>query len=133
MRRATRTPFGNFTQVAPCPSCDGSGQVIADPCTDCNGLGLQQVAKKLRINIPAGVDTGSTLRLTGRGAVGPRNGSAGDLYVHIVVETPVKLTARQRELLEEFRAIEGTEGGRNTPKSQGFFDKLMGVWSELTE
>jgi molecular chaperone DnaJ len=60
-------------------------------------------------------------------------GGFGDLVIQVEVETPVKLTARQRELLEEFRAIEGTEGGRNTPKSQGFFDKLKGVWSELTE
>ena len=55
VRRATRTPFGSFTQVAPCPTCEGSGQVIADPCGSCNGAGLQQVSKTLRINIPAGV------------------------------------------------------------------------------
>jgi molecular chaperone DnaJ len=45
VRRATRTPFGSFTQVAPCPSCEGSGQVIADPCNACGGQGLQQVRK----------------------------------------------------------------------------------------
>jgi len=86
VRRATRTPFGNFTQVAPCPSCDGSGQVIADPCGDCNGLGLQQVAKKLRINIPAGVDTGTRLRVANEGNAGQRGGAPGDLYVFLGVK-----------------------------------------------
>ncbi len=46
VRRATRTPFGSFTQVAPCPTCEGSGQVIADPCNACKGLGLQQVPQE---------------------------------------------------------------------------------------
>jgi len=49
------------------------------------------------------------------------------------VETPVKLTKRQRELLEEFQALETAEGGRNTPRQSGFFDKLKGVWNELTD
>ena len=57
VRRATRTPFGSFTQVAECPNCNGTGQVIADPCGACGGQGVHQVRKKLRINIPAGVDT----------------------------------------------------------------------------
>ena len=86
VRRATRTPFGSFTQVAPCPSCDGSGQVIADPCSSCNGLGLQQVTKKLRLNIPAGVDTGTRLRVASEGNHGQRGGPAGDLYVFLSVK-----------------------------------------------
>jgi len=69
----------------------------------------------------------------GRGMPSLNGGGFGDLVIQVEVETPVKLTARQRELLEEFRTIETAEGGRNTPKSQGFFDKLKGVWSELTE
>ncbi|MFO7629865.1 MAG: molecular chaperone DnaJ [Prochlorococcaceae cyanobacterium] len=87
VRRATRTPFGNFTQVAPCPSCEGSGQVIADPCTACGGQGVQQVRKKLRINIPAGVDTGTRLRVSGEGNAGQRGGPAGDLYVFLAVQS----------------------------------------------
>ena len=61
VRRATHT-LGSFTQVAACPTCEGTGQVIADPCGSCGGQGLQQVRKKLRINIPAGVDTGTRLQ-----------------------------------------------------------------------
>ncbi len=91
VRRATRTPFGSFTQVAPCPSCDGAGQVIADPCAACGGQGLQQVRKKLRINIPAGVDSGTRLRVAGEGNAGQRGVPAGDLYVFLTVQAHPQL------------------------------------------
>ncbi len=91
VRRATRTPFGNFTQVAECPTCNGSGQIIADPCTSCSGNGVKQVRKKLRINIPAGVDTGTKLRVSGEGNVGLKGGPAGDLYVFIKVKNDPNL------------------------------------------
>ena len=86
VRRATRTPFGSFTQVAPCPTCEGTGEVIADPCNACGGQGLQQVRKKLRINIPAGVDSGTRLRVSNEGNAGQRGGPAGDLYVFLTVQ-----------------------------------------------
>ncbi len=86
VRRATRTPFGSFTQVAPCPSCEGTGQVIADPCSACGGQGVQQVRKKLRINIPAGVDSGTRLRVANEGNAGQRGGPPGDLYVFLTVQ-----------------------------------------------
>ncbi|MEI6486096.1 MAG: molecular chaperone DnaJ [Sphingomonadales bacterium] len=85
------------------------------------------------IKIPAGTQGGKQFRVRGKGMPSLNGGGAGDLVIQVEVETPVKLTARQRELLEEFRAIEASEGGRNTPKSQGFFDKLKEAWNELTE
>ena len=91
VRRATRTPFGSFTQVAECPNCAGTGQVIADPCSACGGQGVHQVRKKLRINIPAGVDTGTRLRVSGEGNAGLRGGPSGDLYVFISVKSHAKL------------------------------------------
>ncbi|KZR76989.1 molecular chaperone DnaJ [Prochlorococcus marinus] len=87
VRRATRTPFGSFTQVAECPSCEGTGQVISDPCGACAGQGVRQVRKKLRINIPAGVDTGTRLRVAGEGNAGLRGGPSGDLYVFLTVKS----------------------------------------------
>ena len=90
VRRATRTPFGNFTQVAECPNCGGTGQVISDPCSSCSGRGVREVRKKLRINIPAGVDTGTRLRVSGEGNAGLRGGPAGDLYVFLTVRSHPK-------------------------------------------
>ena len=91
VRRATRTPFGNFTQVAECPTCNGVGQIISDPCSSCGGNGVKQVRKKLRINIPAGVDTGTKLRVSGEGNVGLKGGPPGDLYVFIKVKNDSNL------------------------------------------
>ena len=91
VRRATRTPFGSFTQVAECPNCGGSGQVIVDPCSACGGKGVTQVRKKLRINIPAGVDTGTRLRVSGEGNAGLRGGPSGDLYVFLKVKNHPRL------------------------------------------
>ncbi|ABM71225.1 DnaJ protein [Prochlorococcus marinus str. MIT 9515] len=91
VRRATRTPFGNFTQVAECPTCNGVGQVISDPCASCGGNGVKQVRKKLRINIPAGVDSGTKLRVSGEGNVGLKGGPPGDLYVFIKVKSDPNL------------------------------------------
>lgn len=89
--------------------------------------------EKTSIKIPAGTQGGKQFRVRGKGMPSLNGGGHGDLVIQVEVETPVKLTARQRELLEEFRAIEASEGGRNTPKSQGFFDKLKEAWNELTE
>ncbi len=101
VRRATRTPFGSFTQVAECPNCDGSGQVIADPCVSCAGKGVNQVRKKLLINIPAGVDSGTKLRVGGEGNAGFRGGPPGDLYVFLRVKNHPKLHRDGLTILSE--------------------------------
>jgi molecular chaperone DnaJ len=85
VRRATRTPFGSFTQVAVCPTCNGSGQMIEEKCDVCGGSGQRQENKKLKITIPAGVDNGTRLRVSGEGDAGQRSGPAGDLYVFLFV------------------------------------------------
>ena len=103
VRRATRTPFGSFTQVAECPNCSGTGQVIADPCGACGGQGVHQVRKKLRINIPAGVDTGTRLRVSGEGNAGPRGGPSGDLYVFLTVKSHPRLRRDGLNILSEVK------------------------------
>ncbi|HEY9858596.1 MAG TPA: molecular chaperone DnaJ [Candidatus Obscuribacterales bacterium] len=85
VRRATRTPFGSFTQVSVCPTCNGSGQVIEDKCEVCNGNGQKQETKKLKITIPAGVDNGTRLRVSSEGDAGQRGGPPGDLYVYLFI------------------------------------------------
>jgi molecular chaperone DnaJ len=86
VRRATRTPFGSFTQVSVCPTCSGEGQVIEDKCESCGGAGRKQETKKLEITIPAGVDNGTRLRVSKEGDAGLRNGPPGDLYVYLFVK-----------------------------------------------
>lgn len=87
VRRATRTPFGSFTQVSTCPTCGGTGQVIEDKCETCNGAGVLQKTKNLKITIPAGVDSGTRLRVAGEGDAGQKGGPPGDLYVYLFVQS----------------------------------------------
>ena len=77
---------GFFQVSSTCPQCHGSGQIIAEPCADCNGEGLISRKKTVKLKIPAGVDTGSRMRLTGEGEGGRRGGPSGDLYVIIHVK-----------------------------------------------
>ncbi len=193
---------GFFSIAKTCGQCGGQGSTIKDPCTTCGGAGMVRETQKLNVKIPAGVDTGSRLKLRGEGAAGPNGGANGDLYViisvaehpffrrqeseiicdvpisfaqaalgadievptlqgkvkmkipagtqsgavfrlrgkglpdprgyahgdelvHVMVETPRRLTSRQRELLEEFARIEGDEV---SPMSKGFFDKVKEIF-----
>lgn len=97
--------------------------------------GLDREAAVVRV--PHGTQTGKQFRVRGRGMPalngGQGGGGFGDLVVQVEVETPVKLTRRQRELLEEFQALEAEEGGKNNPRQTGFFDKLKDAWNELTD
>lgn len=77
---------GFFSISTTCPNCNGEGVVIADPCRSCTGTGRKKVTKKVNIKIPAGVETGSRLRLRGEGEEGSFGGPNGDLYVFIHVE-----------------------------------------------
>ena len=85
MQRVRQSLFGQMVTASPCGRCGGMGQVITSPCETCRGQGRVTVDKTYQVDVPAGVDSGSTLRLTGRGAAGPRGGKSGDLYVHLRV------------------------------------------------
>ncbi|MCU4674517.1 molecular chaperone DnaJ [Catenovulum sp. 2E275] len=76
---------GFFAVQQTCPSCHGRGQVISDPCSSCRGEGRVQKTKTLSVKIPAGVDTGDRVRLTGEGEAGAHGAPAGDLYVQVNV------------------------------------------------
>lgn len=77
---------GFFSLTRPCPECDGEGQIIDQPCSDCSGKGRVKGKKTLSLKIPAGVETGSRLKLTGEGEPGLYGGPPGDLYVVITVK-----------------------------------------------
>lgn len=80
-----RMQQGFFSLQQTCPRCRGSGRIVSNPCTACNGQGRVQEYKTLSVKIPAGVDTGDRIRLSGEGEAGENGGPPGDLYVHVKV------------------------------------------------
>ena len=80
-----RMAQGFFSVTRPCPRCRGAGTVIAKPCRDCSGAGRVKARRKVSINVPPGVDTGSRLRDAGKGEAGVGGGPRGDLYIYIEV------------------------------------------------
>src|SRR5690606_31968426 len=82
----TRYQQGFFSVMRTCPTCAGRGQIIKDPCKSCRGEGRIEKEKKIELKIPAGVETGSRLRVSGAGEAGPGGGPAGDLSVAIHVK-----------------------------------------------
>lgn len=81
-----RAQQGFFTVERTCPTCAGKGQIIKNPCRLCSGQGRVDKSKKLSVNIPPGVETGTRIRLAGEGEAGIRGGQPGDLYIFIEVE-----------------------------------------------
>ena len=201
-----RLQQGFFSIQQTCPNCRGSGRAISQPCVECRGEGRARRAKTLSVTIPAGVDEGDQIRVSGQGDAGENGGPAGDLYVQIklkphaffrreqddlyckvpvrfgivvlggeieipsldgrmtlkippetqtdkvfrvrgkgvknvrtghvgdlfcqiTVETPVKLTRTQRELLEAFDASIREGGERHNPVEHSWLDKLRGFFA----
>ena len=196
-----RMQQGFFSIQQTCPKCHGSGKIVQTPCATCHGAGRLKQHKTLSVKIPAGVDEGDRIRLSGEGEAGVNGGPAGDLYVvihlkahavfqrdhndlhcempisftiaalggeieiptldgyakikiphetqsgkvfrlrgkgikgvrssthgdlmcHVVVETPVNLTARQRELLNELETINAGDAGKHNPRAKSWMDKV---------
>jgi molecular chaperone DnaJ len=123
VRQVRQSILGQMVSTATCPRCAGEGVQIASPCDVCNGEGRRVEDQTYAVDVPAGVGDGATLRLTGRGAVGPRGGGAGDLYVQVQVTdhpvfvrdgddlaAPLHVPMTQAALgaTVEFAAIDGT-------------------------
>ena len=88
------TPFGQFQTVKTCSACGGSGSVIKEPCPKCSGSGRVRRHHKIKVNVPAGVDNGSRLRMQGEGEGGVNGGSNGDLFIYVTVK-PHKFFKRE--------------------------------------
>ncbi|MGQ0617840.1 MAG: molecular chaperone DnaJ [Acidimicrobiia bacterium] len=101
VRRVRQSILGQIVTAGPCPTCGGAGQIIEQPCAECRGEGRQLQEKTYTVDIPAGVDTGSTLRLGGRGAAGVRGGGYGDLYVHVQVRAHPRFTRHGSDVLHD--------------------------------
>jgi molecular chaperone DnaJ len=98
-RRVRQSMLGQMVTTTACGRCGGTGQLIASPCATCRGEGRVVKEVSITVEIPAGMDSGQTLRLTGRGAVGPRGGDKGDLYVHL------RVAPHERWRREEFDLV----------------------------
>jgi molecular chaperone DnaJ len=197
---------GPFSIQQTCPTCHGSGKVVTDPCGTCRGVGKVKNHKTLSVKIPAGVDDGDRIRLSGEGEPGQNGGPAGDLFVvvqlkahdvfqrdgdnlicempisftmaalggeleiptldgkaaikipgetqtgqlfrlrgkgikgirsaapgdllcQVVIETPVKLSERQRDLLRELEDINRKDGDKHSPRAKSFMDKMREFFS----
>jgi len=83
VQRVARSFLGQVMTTAPCAACQGFGTVIPEPCAECSGDGRVRSRRTLSVNVPAGVDTGTRIKLSAQGEVGPGGGPAGDLYVEI--------------------------------------------------
>ena len=210
-RGKVRSQQGFFTVERTCPTCNGLGQVIANPCRDCSGSGRSRKEKTLAVTIPQGVEDGTRIRLTGEGEAGMQGAPGGDLYIFVTVkphrifqrdganifcevplpmttaslggsvevptiegkrakvtipagtqhghqfrlrgkgmtglhgrgrgdmyieiqvETPVNLSTRQKELLDEFQSGGGSGGKPTSPQSEGFFTRVKELWEDLTD
>lgn len=128
--RLMQTPLGSMRTTAPCPACKGTGRTISDPCPTCKTRGLVVETAKLAVMVPAGIESGNTLRVTGRGSDGLGAGRPGDLYVAVTVEpharfsregttlfTTVPVTFAQAVLGDEVEVetLDGTVGFQVTP------------------
>src|SRR5574344_747033 len=134
VQQTTQTILGEFRQITTCPDCGGKGIKIDKPCKECKGYGRIEKEKSLELKIPAGVDNGSKMRLSGEGDSGKNNGPAGDLYVVLHVKasdyfkredvnvyTKVEISPAQATLgdeitiktLDEQKTVNVTAGSQN--------------------
>ena len=103
IRRAAQSFFGQVVSTATCPTCGGAGRIIRNPCAVCRGQGRVQKSKRLSVRIPAGVDMGSQIRISGEGEAGVRGGPPGDLYVVLRVKPHQQLARHEQDIVFELR------------------------------
>jgi molecular chaperone DnaJ len=114
VRMARRSIVGTMMTVVECPDCSGQGTIVTDPCDDCRGSGVTYGERSMTVEIPAGVSTGTRLRLSGRGEAMGRGGRAGDLQVEIYVEPDPRFERDDVDLYHhlDISAVEATLGTR---------------------
>jgi len=99
VRAVTRTPFGQVVRATVCDRCGGDGRVARDPCKVCSGRGRRVERAKLSVDVPAGIDDGQRIRVTGRGHAGEHGGPAGDLYVQVRVREDPRFVRNEDDLV----------------------------------
>ncbi len=114
VRRVQQSLFGRFTHTTACEQCQGEGRIITEPCPQCRGTGKEKRKRNILVKIPAGVDNGSQMRLSGEGEAGTRGGSPGNLYITLSVKKHEFFTRYNDDILYELpinfaQAALGTE------------------------
>ncbi|MGZ4294886.1 MAG: molecular chaperone DnaJ [Solirubrobacteraceae bacterium] len=99
LRVISRTPFGQVVRAAVCDVCHGDGKIPQTPCHECGGRGRKVERIKVSVDVPAGIDDGQRIRITGRGHAGERGGRPGDLYVQIRVKEDPRFVRHEDELV----------------------------------
>ena len=99
LRVVSRTPFGQVVRAAACDQCGGDGRVAKNPCHECAGRGRKVQRVKVSVDVPAGIDDGQRIRITGRGHAGEHGGPSGDLYVQIRVREDPRFVRSQDDLV----------------------------------
>jgi molecular chaperone DnaJ len=127
VRMARRSIVGTMMTVVECPDCSGKGSVVTDPCVGCSGSGITYGERTMTVEIPAGVSTGTRLRLSGRGEAVGRGGRAGDLQVEVQVEPDPRFERDDIDLYHhlDISAVEATLGTRrDVPLLEGGTETL---------
>lgn len=133
VRYSQQTIFGTTIQEGPCKECNGTGRIVKEKCSDCNGKGYKKITKSVKLNIPAGIDNGQTMTIRGEGNAPVRDGVPGDLRVHIRVSPHKVLVREGNDLLLELYVPFTTAllGGKVTiPTLKGNYDLEI---KELTQ
>ena len=100
-QHATATPFGRLSTVTTCRACEGTGEVVTDPCETCGGTGRRLAQAEIPVQIPSGIEDGASIRVTGTGEAGERGAPPGDLYVFVHVTPHEIFQRRGRDLFCE--------------------------------
>ena len=93
--------FGQFQQVTTCTTCSGAGKTIETACEQCRGRGVERKRRRIAVEIPAGIETGSRIRMKGQGEPGVLGGPPGDLYVYVSVESDPAFERHGNDVLSE--------------------------------
>jgi molecular chaperone DnaJ len=103
VRRVQQSILGSFVNVTTCPTCRGEGETISIPCTQCRGNKRVRTARPINVKIPAGVDTGTQIRLTGEGEMGEHGGPIGNLYIVLEVKPHAYFRRREDDVVLEMQ------------------------------
>ena len=116
IRSKQNTMFGQFVNIKTCPRCSGEGKIIKDACTNCRGTGKVKKNRVVKVKIPAGIDSGHRLRVSGMGEPGERGGPSGDLYIVLYVKSHkvFKRTGSDISCIHSISFVKAALGGTTT-------------------